>query len=127
MPVLTGITVILICQLAGEFLVQLLDAPVPGPVVGMLLLFGGLIVRGSVPLPVRTVSETLLRYLALLFVPAGVGLMVHFALISRDWLPIAAALIISTGLALAVAMLSMQALLPRSRKQQEKDMDSHKP
>ena len=111
MNTLTGVTVILLCQLVGETAVQVLGLPLPGPVLGMLLLFGSLLWRGSVPEPVRAVSGTLLRYLALLFVPAGVGLMVHFRLIGQDWLAILAALVVSTALALAVTMLVLRLLL----------------
>ena len=108
---LNGLIVILLCQLLGEVLVQALGMPVPGPVIGMVLLFLYLLLRGDVDPGVKTVSDTLLRYLALLFVPAGVGLMVHFGLVGRDWLAIGAALLGSTVLALAATMLIMQALL----------------
>ncbi len=110
---LNAIILILACQLAGEVVVLLLDLPFPGPVLGMLLLFTGLLVHGGVPEPVKRTSDTLLRYLALLFVPAGVGLMVHFSLVARDWLPILAGLVISTGLALAVTMLLLRWLINR--------------
>lgn len=111
---INAIILILLCQLAGEVMVLLLDLPFPGPVLGMLLLFTGLIVRGEVPEPVKRTSDTLLRYLALLFVPAGVGLMVHSALVARDWLPILTGLVVSTGLALAVTMLVLRWLIGRS-------------
>ncbi len=44
---ITGLTWLLACQLAGELVVRLLDVPVPGPVVGMLILFVLLRVRDS--------------------------------------------------------------------------------
>ena len=40
---------ILVCQLLGEAAVTLLDASFPGPVAGMLMLFGFLVIRGEVP------------------------------------------------------------------------------
>ncbi len=110
---INAILLILLCQLAGEVTVQWLGLPFPGPVLGMLLLFTGLTVRGGVPAPLKQVSDTLLRYLALLFVPAGVGLMVHFGLVARDWLPILVGLAGSTVLALAVTLLVMQRLVRR--------------
>ncbi len=121
MNALSGISLILLCQLAGETFVQLIDLPVPGPVVGMLILLSGLLWRGSVPDSLRLVSDTLLRYLALLFVPAGVGLMVHFELIGRDWLAISMALLISTELAIAVTLLLFNLLLERDKRRS----DSH--
>lgn len=119
MNALSGISLILLCQLAGETFVQLIDLPVPGPVVGMLILLAGLLWRGSVPDSLRLVSDTLLRYLALLFVPAGVGLMVHFELIGRDWLAISLALLISTALALAATLFLFNLLLQRDKQRSD--------
>lgn len=89
------LTVILACQLAGETLVVLSSLPVPGPVVGMVILFAGLALRGLPP-GLAQVGDALLGNLSLLFVPAGVGVMLHAGLLGRDWLAIAAALTVST-------------------------------
>lgn len=110
---LTGISILLVCQLTGEVLVRLFALPVPGPVVGMVLLLIGLLVHGSMPRGLRISSEGLLRHLALLYVPAGVGLMVHFGLIAREWIVILAALTISTVLTIAATALTMQWLINR--------------
>jgi len=76
-----------------------------------VLLLGGLFCYGEPPAAVRSVGETLLRYLALLFVPAGVGMMVHFQLLARDWLAISVALVVSTALTLAATMLALRVML----------------
>lgn len=67
------LTLILVCQLAGELVVTTIGAPLPGPVVGMVLLFLFLLLKGAVPEPLGQVSGALLNNLSLLFVPAGVG------------------------------------------------------
>ena len=105
------LTLILICQLAGEFTVEALGLPVPGPVLGMLLLFLFLVVKRSVPTELSQVSAGLLNNLSLMFVPAGVGVMVHFKLLGEDVLPISVALIFSTVLTIAVTALLMNAFL----------------
>ncbi|MCF8014582.1 MAG: CidA/LrgA family protein, partial [Chromatiaceae bacterium] len=69
---------ILLCQLLGETLVQLGALPIPGPVLGMLLLLGWLFLRGGVAEEVGRTADTLLAHLSLLFVPAGVGVMLHW-------------------------------------------------
>lgn len=102
---------LLLCQLAGEALVRVVDAPVPGPVLGLVLLLGALSllravrgpVHGAVPEPLEKVSGGLLSHLSLLFVPAGVGVMVHAQRIKADWLPLTVALIASTVLTIAVS------------------------
>ena len=104
---LAYVTVIFCCQLAGELLIGALGLPVPGPVCGMVLLFAGLCLRGSIPADLAAVGAQLLENLSLMFVPAGVGVMLHAGLLGRDWLPIAAALIVSTSLTIAVTALVM--------------------
>ena len=97
-----GVMWLLLCQLAGEVLVRSTGLPVPGPVFGMVILLAGLMVRGKVPDSLRMTGEGLLRYLTLLFVPAGVGLMVHFRLIGQDLWPILVTLVFSTAVTLGV-------------------------
>ena len=99
------VTVLLLCQLAGEVIARSLGLPLPGPVLGMLILLTGLIVRGGVPEPLQRTAEGLLSHLSLLFVPAGVGVVLHVNLIADEWLPISAALVGSTILTIAVSAL----------------------
>lgn len=107
---LAGLLLLLLCQLLGEWIVLALALPVPGPVVGMVLLLGGLIVVKRVPELLRVPAEGLLRHLALLFVPAGVGLMVHAELIMAEWLVILAALVVSTVVTIVVTALVLKRL-----------------
>lgn len=112
---LIGFLILLLFQFAGELIVVVSGLPVPGPVVGMVLLLAGLIAKGDVPDYLRIPSEALLKHLALLFVPAGVGLMTHLGLLQQDWLAILAALIISTALTIVVTALILN---PSARKLQ---------
>ncbi|MBB96814.1 MAG: murein hydrolase transporter LrgA [Rhodobacteraceae bacterium] len=101
------LTLIFTCQLIGELVTRALALPVPGPVIGMVLLFLFLLVRKGVPEGLGTVSATLLQNLSLLFVPAGTGVMLHFELIGRSLLPITLTLVVSTVLTIAVTALTM--------------------
>ena len=56
------------------------------------------------------IVDTLLAHLSLLFVPAGVGVMLHVAIVSDQWLAIGVALIVSTILTLIVTALVMTVL-----------------
>jgi putative effector of murein hydrolase LrgA (UPF0299 family) len=105
------LTLLLSCQLAGELAVAAAGLPVPGPVCGMALLFAALLVFG-LPEELARLGEALLSNLSLLFVPAGVGVMLHARLMAQDWLPIAAALIISTLATVAVTALLMHVAGP---------------
>ncbi len=108
-----AITVLLVFQLIGEITVRSLGLPLPGPVVGMLLLFIALRVRGSVPNSLQVTSAEILQHLSLLFVPAGVGVMVQFALIRQSWLPLLAIVGGSTLLTMAATAWTLQLLAPR--------------
>ncbi len=108
---LGALTTLLIYQLIGEVLVQMLALPIPGPVIGMMLLFLSLWVKGGIPAALHDTANGILQHLSLLFVPAGVGVMVHFARVSGEWLPILVAVLASTALAIAVSALTMQALM----------------
>jgi putative effector of murein hydrolase LrgA (UPF0299 family) len=109
--------VLLSCQLLGEIIVIAAGLPLPGPVVGMALLFIGLLVRGSIPAGLDRMGDALLSHLSLLFVPAGVGVMLHAELIGAELLPIAASVIISTMITIVVTAWIMQVLSGRNAKQ----------
>jgi holin-like protein len=110
---LAAITVLLVYQLVGEVIVQAVGLPVPGPVVGMLLLFLSLALRGGAPGWLQGTAQTLLSHLSLLFVPAGVGVMLHFHRLAAEWLPIGVALVASTVITIGVTALVMRTLQAR--------------
>jgi putative effector of murein hydrolase LrgA (UPF0299 family) len=103
LPVLKGVLALLGCQLVGEVVVRLFGLEVPGPVVGLLVFL--LVLRLARPRPSSALvrgPELLLRHLQLLFVPAGVGIVVYGAELRRDAWPLAAGLWVSWLLGLAV-------------------------
>lgn len=108
MQFLNGITLLLVYQLVGEVTVRLLGLPIPGPVLGMVMLFVTLMIRGKVLASVGQASTALLSHLSLLFVPAGVGMMAHFDRIADEWLPITLALLFSTVITMIATALIMQ-------------------
>ena len=120
---IASLTWLLLYQLAGEILARVLSLPVPGPVIGMGLLFATLIIRGRsgnpVPEALQHTANTLLQHLSLLFVPAGTGVMIYLQLIADEWLPISAALIFSTLAGLVVTALILRATLRFSDNQEE--------
>jgi holin-like protein len=100
-------TILLTCQLVGEVITRFLRLPVPGPVLGMVILFCGLVVRGYVPDDMGATADGLLQNLSLLFVPAGVGVMLHAQLLADNWLTLSVALIGSAVITIAVTGLVM--------------------
>ncbi|MDN3652373.1 CidA/LrgA family protein [Thalassotalea ponticola] len=113
MKFILGFAMLLAYQLLGEVLVILFELPVSGPVIGLLLLLATLIIRGRVGESLTTSSTHLLSHLSLMFIPAGVGLMTHYQLLTSEWLAISVALVVGTLLMLASCALIMQFLLKR--------------
>lgn len=95
-----AITTLLVFQVLGEIVAHLFHLPIPGPVVGMLFLFLTLLIRGGVPPSLKQTSQNLLQHLALFFIPAGVGVMLHLYRLKTAWLPIVGTLFVSTALTL---------------------------
>ncbi len=103
MLALRGLAWILLLQSAGEALVHLTGWPLPGPVLGLLLLLPAL----AIPLvrePVGACAELLLQHLSLLFVPVGVGVMTHLDVLTRYGLRLAAVIVLSTWIGMAVTV-----------------------
>lgn len=100
-------------QLLGELAVRWLGLPVPGPVVGMVLLFAYLLLRHErgAPEPLAQAANGLLGNLGLLFIPAGVGVVVYLPLLTREWAPIVLAIVAGTVATVAVTGWLAQALL----------------
>lgn len=118
MKLLTGFTLLLVLQIAGEAVVRLSGLPVPGPVVGLLLLLGALVALPGLEPRVAVASGALLAHLSLLFVPAGVGVVVHLHRLEGAVLGVAATLCLSTLAGLAVTALVLQALLRGDRQRE---------
>lgn len=106
---MAAVTLFLVCQLAGETLVQSLGVALahfafPGPVAGMAILFAWLAVRRRIDAPVDAASNGILRNLSLLFVPAAVGIVQYGHVIAEFGLALIAALILSTVATLVVTV-----------------------
>jgi len=110
---LPGLAWLLVCQSIGEVLSRLSHVGLPGPVIGMMLMMG-LLGWEPVRAQVSTVANGLLMHLSLLFVPVGVGVMTHMALVSRYGWQLLVALVLSTWIGLLVTALVFRALLRRS-------------
>jgi holin-like protein len=114
MHALKGLAYLLLAQSAGEALARLAGLPLPGPVLGLLILLVALNWE-PVRMPVGAAADVLLAHLSLLFVPVGVGVMTHVGLITQHGLRMLVVIVVSTWVGLAVTALVLRSLLrPRS-------------
>lgn len=106
-----GLVILLLFQLVGELGVKVLNVPIPGPVLGMGLLAATLAIWGRTPVVLRKASYGLLKFMPLLFVPAGVGVLALHDALKGGWLALGVALVVSTALALAITAWVMKGLV----------------
>lgn len=111
---LIGLLLLVGCQLAGEVVVRSLDLGIPGPILGMVLLLVVLRLRPAAAEQGRDgAGQLLLRHLQVLYVPAGVGIVLHLHRLGADALPITAGLLLSWVAGLLVAGAAAQFLVRR--------------
>ncbi|MGU3665494.1 CidA/LrgA family protein [Methylobacterium sp. A49B] len=120
---IASLALILLAQLMGEILARGAGVPIPGPVIGMGLMFVFLLLRDSArfglprylprPLTDGTLESTargLLMNLSLMFVPAGVGVVGRLDLLRAQGIKLAVVLLVSTALSLLVTVLVFRAV-----------------
>lgn len=112
MPALRGFALLLVLQTLGEVLVHALGWLVPGPVVGLLLLFAAL-TWPPLRAPVEAAAQVLLTHLSLLFVPVGAGIILHVDLLARYGVELVATLVLSTAIGIGVTAWVLQTLMRR--------------
>lgn len=118
---LLGAGLLLAFDLAGRTLVAALALPVPGPVVGMLLLLLALMLYGRVPRGLAEVAEQILRLLVLIFLPATVGIYFLRDLSSGDWVALLAAMVIGTLISFTLTALLLNHLIQRAGTKRSRD------
>lgn len=103
---LRGLAWLLVFQSIGEVLARGFALPLPGPVLGLMLLLAALrfpLVRE----PVGECADFLLSHLSLLFIPVGVGVMTHLALLSQYGGRMLFVIVLSTWIGMGVTVLAL--------------------
>jgi holin-like protein len=107
---LEGLATLLAFQLLGEAIAHITRLPVPGPVIGMALLFLAWPHLPRLQERLGSVADGLLAHFGLLFVPAGVGVMLHASLIAAWWAPLLLGVVVSTALTMLLGAWLFQRL-----------------
>ena len=108
-----GFIVLLSCLFIGNFISEFFSLPIPGSIIGMLILFSALLLRKGVNESIDKVSSGLISVMGMLFVPAGVGISQYFDLLSREWPLIFFVGMSTTLLSLALTAFLFQAISKR--------------
>lgn len=113
-------SVIALVSLAGELLHEWIPLPVPGSIYGLVLMFVGLI---SGVIPYEAVKETgyfLVEIMAVMFVPAGVGLITSFSVLKPLLLPFLVIIVVSSFAVMLVSGKVTQSILNRKMGEKER-------
>ena len=115
---LNSIFTILSFQLIGEFIQKFTEISIPGPVIGLILLLGVLLIRAkyfkehhSIENNLVDFSQRFLTYLPLLFIPVGVGVVMHLSLLEENLISVISVIVLGTLLTLALTGFIMEKLL----------------
>jgi holin-like protein len=108
MKLLRELLIILVIYFAGEILTRFFNLPVPGNIMGMILLII-LLSTNVVKLEmVDTVANFLLDHLAFFFIPAGVGLLTSLVVIKDSLIRLLIVCFISTIITIAVTAIVVE-------------------
>lgn len=113
MKYLRQFLIILVFCTIGEVLSKVVHIPLPGSIIGMILLFIGLL-TGIIKLEmIQEVSQFLLDHLAFFFIPAGVGLLAYVGILKQNLIPILIICFVTTFLVMIVTGWTIQAIKRR--------------
>ena len=115
---LNSIFTIFLFQLVGEFIQKFFEISIPGPVIGLILLLTVLLLKNkysNAPTNLENAlmrsCQSLLNYLPLLFIPVGVGVVMHLSLLEENLISVISIIILGTLLTLALTGFIMEKLL----------------
>ena len=114
---LKSVFIILLYQLIGELFLKFVGLSIPGPVIGLVLLLLTLLLiqKRQKVVPIKedlfNSAEILLNYLPLLFIPVGVGVVMHLSLLEDNLASVVFVIILGTLSTLALTGYIMEKIL----------------
>ena len=117
--ILKGLTWLVVLQLLGSVIHLSLLPALPGPIIGMVLLFALLLLRRGIPEPLEKTAALLLQYLPLLFVVPDAGIMLASDALLADLPAILTALCLSLLVTVPLCGWMMQRLAIRVEQREE--------
>jgi holin-like protein len=81
---MSGLLILLSFLLLGNLIQSGLALPIPGSIIGMLLLLAMLITRGKSPQSLQSISKVLSPLLPLFIIPVSVGIVTQKELLAEN-------------------------------------------
>lgn len=108
----------------GEALTRLGLLPMPGAVIGLVLLYLDLLWHQNLPDDLGRLADRMLALFGLLFVPAGVGVVAHADVLQSEFLPIGAAIVGGTIVTLLATVAALALARSWTRRRKRADLGS---
>lgn len=110
---MAGFFALILCQIIGDLIARSLSIPIPGPILGILLLLLYFLWRGEIPEDIARAGDLLIAWLPFLILPAGAGIILYLGALASEAFAILVALLVSTVIALGCTALIARALIRR--------------
>jgi len=125
---LKSIFIIFLFQLIGESVQKYFELTIPGPVIGLiLLLISFILLKNSKNIFVNKAKNEIVstathisNYLSLLFVPIGVGVVMHLSYLEKNYIEVLGVIFFSTILTIGFTALVMETINNRFKKNDRK-------
>lgn len=105
---INALLIILCCQLVGEIVVHFVNIPIPSSVLGMVILLTVLLIKGNLSDALDNTASIFIKYIGLLFIPAGAGISMYLHLIAEQWHVILLASFTSTIITLVLTAFAFK-------------------
>ncbi len=109
-----GLAILLIFQSLGEVLSRVIGNIMPGPVIGLVMLWIFLSARKQIPVSLSTAADAMLANLSIFFIPAAVGVMIYASALLESGVTWILAIVVSTVASIATTALVLSWLSPKS-------------
>ena len=117
--------IILGIYLIAEFISKFFKLPIPGNILGMLILLVLLFTKLIKLEQIETISNFFLNHLAFFFIPAGVGLMSSAGIIKDSWIRIILVSVITTLIVIAATGITIQFISTKINKKKGSELHEH--
>ncbi len=92
---LKGLILLVFLQLLGDCIAHIFALPIPGAVIGMVILLFYLMLKGGLDSDLQLTAQKLFPFLPLLLIPTSVGVIQYLDLLKEEWFAITSALVLS--------------------------------
>ncbi|MBV8613935.1 MAG: CidA/LrgA family protein [Acetobacteraceae bacterium] len=110
------LALLMLLPIGADLLMGVVGLPLPGAVVGFLLLLAWLGWRGTTPAELEGVSGGLVRGIPVFLVPPSIGMVAHLDILGNEWAAILAGVVAGTATTIAVTGLAASACLRRAER-----------